>query len=132
MKKLIAIAAVSVMAVGSFADDGAAAPKEAPATPVAAEAAKPQTPPSFDRAKYEERMKQRKLERKAKVVAILTAAGVPAEKVDATAEEIDGLYTRRPPRRPMPQGMRPPRQRPPRKPGAQTTPPAEAAAPAAK
>ena len=89
MKKLIAIAAVSVMTAGAFADDGAAAPKEAPAAPAAAEAATPQTPPPFDRAKFEERMKQRKLERKAKVVSILTAAGIPADKVEAVAEEIE-------------------------------------------
>ena len=76
-------------------------------------------------------MKQRKLERKAKVVSILTAAGIPADKVEATAEEIDGVYTRRPPRRLMPQRVKL-RQRPPRKPDAQATPPVEAAAPAAK
>ena len=132
MKKLIAIAAVSVITAGAFADDGAAAPKEAPAAPAAAEAATPQTPPPFDRAKFEERMKQRKLKRKAKVVSILTAAGIPADKVEAVAEEIDGAYTRRSPRRLMPQKARPPRQRPLRKPDAQATPPVEAAAPAAK
>lgn len=132
MKKLIAIAAISTIAVGAFADDGAEAPKEAAAAPVAAEAEKPHTPPAFDRAKYEERMKQRSLERKAKVVEILAKAGVPAEKAEATADEIDGVYTRRPPRRPAPHGMRPPRQRPPRRPDAKATPPAEAAAPAAK
>jgi len=132
MKRLIAAAAVAAMAAVAFADNVAADPKETPAAPVAAEAAKQQTPPTFDRAKFEERMKQRKLERKAKVVAILTAAGIPAEKVEAIAEEIDGVYTRRPPRRSAAQGARPPRPRPPRKPDAKAAPPAEASAPAAK
>ena len=133
MKKLIAIAVVSVMATGAFANDGAAAPKKAPTAPGAAEAAASQTPPSFDRAKYEELMKQRKLKRKAKVVAILTAAGIPSEKVEAIAEEIDGVYSRRTPRRPMPQDMRPPRPpRTPRRPDAQVAPPDKESAPAAK
>ena len=119
MKKLIAIAAVATLATGAFAEDTAAAPAaETPAAPAAAEAAKPQAPRGFDRAKYEERMKQRRLEQKAKVVEILTAAGVPAEKADATAEEIEGVY--RPQRRPRSQGKRPPR--PPRRPGAKAAP----------
>lgn len=131
MKKLIAMAAVVTLAAGAFAEDNAEAPKEkTPAAQVAA-AAKLRSPHGFDRAKFEERMKQRRLELMKKVTDILVAAGIPAEKAGATAEEIDGVYMRRPQRGPrLPHGKRLPR--PPRKPDAQVAPPAEAAAPAAK
>ena len=119
MKTLIA-AAVCALAVGAFAAE-TEKPAEAAAAPAAeaAKAAKPLAPRGFDRAKYEERMKQRKLERKAKVTALLTEAGLPAEKAEATAEAIDEVYTSRP-KRPV---------RPNRKPGAKKAP---AAAPAAE
>lgn len=120
MKKLIA-AAVCALAVGAFADETEKVAEAAAPAQVEA-AAKPHAPRGFDRAKYEERIKQRKLERKAKVVALLAEAGVPAEKAEATAEAIDEVYTRRPQRPP-----RPPR--PPRKPGDRKAP---AAAPAAE
>ena len=123
MKTLIATA-ISAMAMGVFAAEAENAAQPAVPPPAQEAVAQPQAPQGFDRAKFEERMKQRRLERKAKVVAILTAAGIPAEKVDATAEEIDGVYTRRPPRGP----------RPPRRPRPQILPPQPqpAAAPEAK
>lgn len=107
MKTLIATA-LSALAVGVFAAEAENAAQAAVPPPAQEAAANPQAPRGFDRAKFEERMKQRRLERTKKVVDILVSAGVPAEKAAAAAEEIDSVYVR-PPRRPRPpRSPRPP------------------------
>ena len=101
MKHLIVAAFIATSAFGVFAQE----------TQVPASADRPKTAvrgsrayPPFDRAKFEERMKQRRAEVQAKVITLLKAAGVADEKTAELAAEIDKVY--RPQR---PQGMhRPP------------------------
>ena len=116
MKKLLFAAAFVAVACGSFAAESAAAPA-APVEPAKAvekaEGAVRQRP-AFDRAKFEERMRQRKAERDAKVLEAIKAAGITDEaKAKELAEQIEKLYAR--PQRPhrMPGGPRV------RKPGAE-------------
>ena len=120
MKRLIVAAAIAALSAGVFAAEEGDAPKaaeEAQAAGVSARSAK-MPGGQFDRAKFEERMKKRMEERRAKVADILKAAGLAEEKVGGAVEEIDKVYTRRPPQRPArpgAQGMkprRPPRRRP--------------------
>ena len=113
MKRLMVAAAIAAMSAGLFAAEGDGAPKaadgavEAQAAASARRARHAGAP--FDRAKFEERMKKRQEERRAKVAEILKSAGVAEDKVEATVDEIDKLYARRPPQRPE----RSPRRRPP-------------------
>ena len=99
-------AAVAAMSACLFAADGEAAPKAgegAQPAPQAAEAApRPARPAGmrFNRAAFEERMKKRQEERRAKVAEILKAAGLPEDKVAAAVDEIDKVYTKRPAQRP--------------------------------
>ena len=126
MKKLMIVAALVALSAGAFADEaapagGQKAPEPAAAVaPAPGAAARPEArrrPPQFDRAKFEARMRERQAERRAKVVALLEGAGVPADKAPALAEEIEGVYGRRMARPPRMQGkgpegargMRPPR-----------------------
>ncbi len=115
MKRLVIAAALAALSAGAFADEPAAA---APATEaVKATQAAPGRPP-FDREKYEARMRERQEARRAKVVEILSAAGVEAEKAQTLSKEIDKVYMSRPPRPPrdpnragkrkVPQGERKP------------------------
>ena len=116
MKKLLFAAVLAAAASCSFA----AEPAEAPAAPAAPaktveKAERPARPrPAFDRAKFEERMRQRKAERDAKVIEAIKAAGITDEaKAKELAEQIEKIYAR--PQRPhrMPGGPRG------RKPGAE-------------
>ena len=107
MKKLMFVAALAVVASGAYAEE--AAPATVPAdAPKAVEVAKPtRQRPAFTRAKFEEHMKQRREERKAKVLEAIKAAGIADEtKAKELVETIDKLYAR--PMRPM-RPMRPSR-----------------------
>ena len=117
MKKLMFAAAIAAMTFGLTAEE--AKPEATAPAPAAAEA-KPAKParPQFDRAKFEERMKERKAAQKAKIVEILKNYGMAEEKAGECAEEI--MQAGRP--------QRP--QRPPKAPKAPKPPKAEA--PAAK
>ena len=120
MKRLVVAAAIAALSAGVFAAEGDDAPKageevQAAETP----ARRPRGPGmQFDRAKFEERMKKRGEERRAKVADILKAAGLAEDKVGGAVEEIDNVYARRPPQRPVRPGAqgakhkRPPRRRP--------------------
>ena len=130
MKKLMTVVALVALSAGAFADEAAPAEGQKAPVPAAAAAQAPgaevrtearRRPPTFDRAQFEARMKQRQAERRAKVVALLEGAGVPADKAPALAEEIEGVYGRRMARPPRPprahgngpegaRGMRPKRQ----------------------
>lgn len=123
MKKLvISVAVLSVAAFACVAEEAAA-----PAPQPAQAAVQASQRPKFDRAKFEERMRQRRAEMRARVTEILRAAGVADEKkAEALAEEIDQVYTARPqrPQRPEgPRGMRGPR--PSKAPAAQPAPNAQ-------
>lgn len=103
MKRLMVAAAVAAMSACLFAADGEAAPKAGEGAQQAAEAAPRAARPAgmgFNRAAFEERMKKRQEERRAKVAEILKAAGLPEDKVAAAVDEIDKVYTRRPAHRP--------------------------------
>lgn len=121
MKRLVVAAAIAALSAGVFAAEEGDAPKAGEEVQAAAGAhARSARMPGgqFDRAKFEERMKKRMEERRAKVADILKAAGLAEDKVSGAVEEIDKVYTRRPPQRPArpgAQGMkprRPPRPRP--------------------
>jgi len=120
MKRLMVAAAIAAMSAGLFAAEGDGAPKADGAAEAQAVEAAParrarHAGAPFDRAKFEERMKKRHEERRAKVAEIIKSAGVAEDKVAATVDEIDKLYARRPPQRPE----RPPRRRPPAAPAQQ-------------
>ena len=135
MNKLMTVAALVALSTGAFADEAAPAPaggQKAPAAVAAAPApgaeARPKAlrrSPTFDRTQLEARMRERQAERRAKVVALLKGAGVPADKAPALAEEIEGVYVRRMsrPQRPTrmqgkgkgPEGVREKRPQPPAK-----------------
>ena len=100
MKRLMIAAVLAAMAGGAWAAEKAPA-DAAPAKAEARAEAKRPARPAFDRAKFEARMKQRQAERRATVVEILKAGGVAEGKVQALADEIDKVYSARPPR-PMP------------------------------
>ena len=117
-KTLIAAAAVAAISAGLFAADGEGAPKAGEgAEPAAVAPAANVLPPgaTFDRAKVEARLKKRQNERRVKVAEVLKAAGLPEDKVGAAVDEIDKIYARRPPQRPVRHGgvggKRPPRPR---------------------
>lgn len=102
MKKLMFAAAVAAMSCGVFAEEAKTeAPAEKPAAVENARRARPQ----FDKAKFEERMKQRQAERKAAVVEILKKYGLDDEKAAACADELQKVG--RPVRPPRPQRPRP-------------------------
>lgn len=131
MKKLMVLAAMAVVASGLFAAEGEAA-KAKEGAPAPAESSVSRARPAgfpVDRTKFEERIKKLQEERRGKVAKILTAAGVPDDKVDALVDEIDKVYARR---RPSPRMQRPggpngaPRRQPRQRPQ-----PAESAQPAA-
>lgn len=135
MKRLVVAAAIAALSAGVFAAEGGDAPKageEAKAAGVSARSAKVPGV-QFDRAKFMERMKKRGEERRTKVADILKAAGLAEDKVGGAVEEIDKVYARRPPQRPVRSGAqgampkRPARQRPQAAPA-----PAPEAAPAQK
>ena len=54
----------------------------------------------FDREKFQARIRARQAERKAKVAELLKAAGVAEDKAKGLVEEIDKVYSARPPRPP--------------------------------
>ena len=105
MKKLVLAAAVAAMTPGAFAEAAApAVPAEASKNVEAVNPGKGvRQRHQFDRAKFEERMKQRRADRLVKVVEAVKAAGITDEaKAKELAETIDKLYARpmRPPRPP--------------------------------
>ena len=109
MKKLLFAAAFAAVASGSFAADSAEAPAAPAETAKIVEKAEKavRQRPAFDRSKFEERMRQRKAERDAKVIEAIKAAGITDEaKAKELAEQIEKIYTR--PQRPhrMPGGPR--------------------------
>ena len=91
-----------------YADEAASSAAVAAdaSAPKAVEAAKPvRQRPAFNRAKFEDQLKQRRAERMAKVVEAVKAAGIADEaKAKELAESIDKIYARpmRPPRPPRP------------------------------
>ena len=100
MKRLMIMAAAMALSAGTFAEEPAQAAQKpaeaaATATPVAGEARRP----SFDRARFEARMRERQAERRVKVAALLKGAGVPDDKVQSLTDEIDNIYSRPRPRR---------------------------------
>ena len=123
MKRLMVAAAIAAMSAGLFAAEGDGAKQAAgePGAQAAEQAVRRGRPAGaqFDRAKLEERMKKRQEERRAKVADVLKAAGLPEDKVGAAVDEIDKIYVRRPPQRPVGAGKRPQRRRPAGDPSAQ-------------
>ena len=95
MKKLMFAAAIAAMTFGLTAEE--AKPEATAPAPAAAEA-KPAKParPQFDRAKFEERMKERKAAVKARAVEVLKKYGLDDAKADACYEELQQAL--RPPR----------------------------------
>ena len=120
MKRLVVAAAIAALSAGVFAAEGDDAPKAGEAVQAAAVPAPVAKVPGgqVDRVKLAERMKKRVEERRAKVADILKAAGLAEDKVGGVVEEIDKVYSRRQPQRPVRAGARgampkrPPRQRP--------------------
>ena len=89
MKKLIFAAALSAIV---FAVEAQEAQQNTPPPPPQGEV-KPapkegKGAPRFDRAKFEERMKQRQAERKNAMIAILKKYGLDDEKAAACADEL--------------------------------------------
>ena len=110
MKKLVLAVALATLAFGvSAAEDAAKPVQEQKAAEQAVD--RFQRPPVFDRAKFEERMKKRRAEQKAKVVEILKANGIADEaKANEVADAIEKVYVRqsRAPRPAnVPNGQRP-------------------------
>ena len=109
MRILVFAAALASFATCAFAEEVSAKPAaeaKAPAEQKVATGAMRAPRPGFDRAKYEERMKIRRAEQKAKVIELLKAQGIEDEaKVAEMAEAIEKIYSR--PSRPQrPAGMR--------------------------
>ena len=112
MRTLAFTAAMVVSAACAFAAEDAAKPATELKTAAELKAEAENKPasgalrvqrPGFDRAKFEERLKQRRAEQKAKVVELLKANGVADEaKANEVAEAIEKIYSR--PQRPA--GMR--------------------------
>ena len=100
MKRLILAAALAAMAGGVVADEAAPAKAEPAKTEAKAADAKRPARPVFDRAKFEARIRERQAERRAKVAELLKSAGIEEAKVKGLAEEIDKVYSARPPRPP--------------------------------
>ena len=125
MKRLVVAAAIAALTAGVFAAEGGDAPKagEAPKADEAAQTAPARTAKApglrgVDRAKITERMKKLMEERRAKVADILKAAGIAEDKVGGIVEEIDKVYARRSPQRPVRSGAHGAKPRRPAKPQA--------------
>ena len=98
MRILVFAAALASFATCAFAEEVTAKPAEeakAPAEQKTAVGTARIPRPGFDRAKYEERLKQRRAEQKAKVIELLKAGGVEDEaKAKEMAEAIEKIYSR--------------------------------------